>query len=537
MRCHTIPFRRLPHPSKLFLAYLEKFSSVAPFYAHPPKLPAVLRVARKLKFPAERRREVAGVLREQNAGFGCGAATQRQLEQLEKGAVAVVTGQQVGLFSGPAYAVYKALTAVAVAEELTRAGVRVVPVFWLATEDHDLDEVRSTHFFRLGHLVSFELPDASEAPRPVGRMALGAEVEALVRQAAEELEGPEAPRLAEILRACYQPGETYGSAFGKLFARLFEDQGLILLDPLDARLHRIAAPIYRRAVAESAALREKLLERGRELDRAGYAAQVKVTARSTLLFSLAGGQRRALTESGGKFLAGETPVSREELLQAADDGAETLSANALLRPVVQDFLLPTAAYIGGPGEIAYYAQAEVVYEHMLGRMPVILPRADFTLVDAKAGKLLKRYGFTLEDLWKGKQEVRRRMELRAVPPSLAKDFARSSKEVEQALKRLRRPLGKLDPTLEGALERARVAATFHLDKLQRKAGRARDVREGVLSAHSEYLHALLFPHKAPAARSLSFLPFLAKWGPEALNELKRLSGSKKLGAHQILFLD
>ena len=98
----------MPHASKLFLAYLEKFSRVAPFYAHPPKLPAVLRVARKLKFPAERRREVAGVLREQNAVFGCGAATQRQLEQLEKGAVAVVTGQQVGLFSGPAYAVYKA---------------------------------------------------------------------------------------------------------------------------------------------------------------------------------------------------------------------------------------------------------------------------------------------------------------------------------------------------------------------------------------------------------------------------------------------
>ena len=537
MRCHTIPYHRLPHPSKLFLAYVEEYSRVARFYTHPPKLAAIRRVAGKLKFPGARRSEVAEVLREQNAAFGSGAATARHLKRLEKGAVTIVTGQQVGLFSGPAYAVYKALTAVAVAEELSRAGVVAVPVFWLATEDHDLDEIRAAHFFRQGRVASFELPAGAEGPRPVGRIPLGPEVETLVGQATEMLEGPGAQRLGEILRASYRSGESYGSAFGKLFAGLFEEEGLILLDPLDARLHRIAAPIYRQAIAESAGLRAKLLRRGRELGRAGYAAQVKVGARSTLLFSLEAGFRRAITESGGAFQAGEKSYSRDALLQKAERAPETLSANALLRPVVQDFLLPTAAYVGGPAEIAYYPQAQVLYEELLGRMPVVLPRADFTLVDAKAAKILKRYAFSVEEIWAGKQEVRRRMELRSLPAALAKEFARSAKGLDRALERLRQPMAKLDTTLLGSLERARKASMFHLEKLQRKAGKARDLREGVLTAHEEHLLALLYPNRATASRSLCLLPFLATWGPEALGALKRLSVSKKLGAHHILFLD
>src|SRR5258705_2121792 len=173
MGCVSIPFRRLPHQPKLFVRLIDDYSSVKKFYAHPPNMDAVKQVAASLEYPAERRREVAGILREQNAGFGAGSATLSNLEKFERGAVAVVSGQQVGLFGGPAYAVYKALTAIRLAEELSDAGIPAVPIFWMATEDHDVDEVRHVTWFESGKLTRFELPaDAAMAGRPVGQVRL-----------------------------------------------------------------------------------------------------------------------------------------------------------------------------------------------------------------------------------------------------------------------------------------------------------------------------------------------------------------------------
>jgi len=304
MDCRALAFRQLPHQPKLFLEYLDHFERVKAFYVHPPTMQAVTRTARKQEHPRERRGEVAELLRKQNIALGAGAETQSNLARLEKGAVAIVTGQQVGLFSGPAYAIYKALTAVQIAEELTRAGIPAVPVFWMATEDHDVDEVRTATWFDQGKLRRFELP-VVEAGRPVGGISLGAEVEPFAREAAELLSNQGSDLVAEYLTESYRPAETYGSAFAKLFTRLFAQQGLILMDPLDPGLHRVATPLYQHALAERDAVNEKLLQRGKDLDRAGFDAQVKVTSRSTLLFYLGDGARQVITASNGKFQAGD----------------------------------------------------------------------------------------------------------------------------------------------------------------------------------------------------------------------------------------
>src|SRR5712664_4457700 len=243
MDCRALTFHQLPHQPKLFLEYLDHFEKVKSFYVHPPTMGAVRRAARKLDYPDDRRTEVASILREQNAALGAGVETLSNLDRLEKGAVAVVSGQQVGLFSGPAYAIYKGLNAVQIAEELTRGGIPAVPVFWMATEDHDLDEVRHATWFEQGKLVRFELPAGPETQRPVGRIPLGAKIEPLVQEAAELLANQGSDLLAQYLIESYRPEETYGSAFGKLFARFFAQQGLILMDPLDSGLHRVAAPL------------------------------------------------------------------------------------------------------------------------------------------------------------------------------------------------------------------------------------------------------------------------------------------------------
>ncbi|HKW56545.1 MAG TPA: bacillithiol biosynthesis cysteine-adding enzyme BshC [Candidatus Acidoferrum sp.] len=548
MECRALPFRQLPHQPEIFLDFLEQFSRVARFYAHPPTMQAAAAEARSLNYPAERRGEVAAVLRAQNARFGAGDAARENLERFAKGAVAVVSGQQVGLFSGPAYAIYKAVSAIHVAQELMSAGIEAVPVFWMATEDHDLDEVRHSTWFDSGKLKRFELPGNGGAGLPVGQIALGPAVREMVNEAAEILSAAGGELAAATLRESYGPQETYGSAFAKLFARLFAEQGLILLDPLDARLHRTGAELLRRAVEQREALSESLLARNKELEKADYGAQVKVTSRSTLLFYMGDGAkgapsgaghagsgvRRPVTANGEKFICGERSWTREDLLAAIEAEPENFSANALLRPVLQDYLLPTAAYIAGPAEIAYLAQAEVLYRKLLGRMTVILPRAAFTLVDAKAEKLLGRYGLSVEDVWRGSQELRRKMERASVPKTLDKNFAATARETERRLMALKKQIARLDPTLDGAVETAGKKITFQLDKLRRKAGKAEALKAGLVSGHQEFLESLLYPHKAEQSRELCFLPFLAAWGPGGLKELVKAAGCRKSSGHKIL---
>jgi bacillithiol biosynthesis cysteine-adding enzyme BshC len=557
MGCISIPFRRLPHQPKLFLRFLDDFSSVEKFYPHPPTLEAVKDSAASLDYPAERRREVAAALRDINRQLSPPApggtdATERNLERFEKGAVAVVSGQQVGLFGGPAYAFYKALSAIRIAEELNETGIPAVPVFWMATEDHDLDEVRHVSWFHGGKLTRFELPIEGAPGRPVGRVKLGAAVEPLAKQAAELLAGTGSETVAKYLLESYGPEETYGSAFGKLFARVFAEQGLILLDPLDARLHRIAAPVYRKTLADRDELSAKLLDRGKELEAAGFDPQVKVTAESTLLFQIkdgvrqpigfsaaadgtagAGGSSEAATQSRGAFKLADASWTRDEALRLAETAPETLSPNALLRPVVQDYLLPTVAFLAGPAEISYLAQSQVVYQHVLGRMPVLLPRADFTILDAKADKLLQKYQLCIENVWAGPQELRKQMEAVSLPKQLAEDFDKRKALIETTLTELGADIQKLDATLAGAVATTREKMSFQLDKLREKTGRALDERAGKIAEHVEFLENLLYPGKVLQSRELSFLPFLAQWGPEGLKELKELASSDNLKEHRI----
>ncbi len=545
MDCHCIRARDVPHTTRLFATFLDDFGRLAEFYAHPPTKEGVLSAASEVRHDAEARRAVVEVLREQNrrlreTGQGSSqadSATERNLDRLAAGAVAIVTGQQVGLFTGPSYSVYKALSAIRVASELSEGGTDAVPVFWLATEDHDLAEVN--HCFWPGRegLERLEVPATHAAGRSqsVGKVQLGSGMAAVVRSAAALLDGPAANELARWLEESYQPEETFGSAFGKLMVRLFAGQGVILLDPLDTRFHRLAAPIYRQALEQTAVLTRELLARSKTLDRAGYHAQAKVTQQSTLLFLDVDGQRLPLRQRNGNFVAGRASFSAAELLDAIEQTPEAFSANVLLRPVVQDTLLPTAAYVGGPAEVAYFAQAEVVYRRLLGRMPAVLPRASFTLVEPHTARLLKKYGLDVRDVLQGRQHLRAKLEREFLSKPLAQRFTAGEKTIRRLLGGLRRPLDKLDKTLLGALETAEKKMLYQFLRLRRKAGRAQNFRSGVLDAHERLLLTTLYPHHGLQERTPCFLPLLARHGPALLAELgeRAAMGTTQ---HQVLFI-
>ena len=531
MQCRALTFRELPHQPPLHLAFLDDFSKVSSFYAHESTVENATKLATELQYPSSRRTAVAAVLREQNEAFGAGSAALENLGRFERGAFAVVTGQQVGLFGGPAYAFYKALSAIEAVRLLAKSEVEAVPVFWLASEDHDLDEVRHTSFFHDGKLVKFELPTRSGPPGPVGPQKLEPQIAEMVRAATVMFGGPAAGELASLLRASYAPEETYASAFGKLFARLFAQYGLILLDPLDPRLHRLAEPVLRQAAEERKDLNDGLLARNKELDRAGYAAQVKVTGRSTALFYLGKGGREAIRGSNGQFQADSQSWSAQELTAAISASPEAFSPNALLRPVIQDYLLPTIAYVGGPSEIAYFAQSTLLYDRILHRQPVFLSRAGFTLVDSKAQRLLQQYGMTVEDVWAGTQTVRTKLGAANIPANLSAKLEKDAKRIRKLLDGWNGPISKIDPSLKVTLEKAQRKIAYQTEKLRQKAGWARDKKTNVLASHVEFLSNQLYPNKSLQSRELNFLPLLSRWGMEALDDLRKHSSGKYLNKH------
>src|SRR5215471_5932350 len=534
MQCRALAFRELPHQPPLHLAFLDDFSRVSSFYAHQSSIENAAKLAASLQYKQSQRNVVAAILREQNQAFGASASALENVGRLERGAFAVVTGQQVGLFGGPAYAFYKALSAIEAVRLLAKFGVDAVPIFWLATEDHDLDEVRHTSFFHDGKLVKFELPAGIGNAAPVGRLPLGSEIDPLRRAAAEVLGGDGGTELAAILHECYEAQETYGSAFGKLFARLLKHAGLILLDPLDLRLHRLAAPLLSRAVEERDAIDEALLQRDKHLEQAGYAPQVRVTSRSTILFHISPDGRQVITDGDGKFESGNRTWSKQDLLDAVRSEPENFSPNALFRPVVQDFLLPTVSYIAGPAEISYFAQSEVLYRQLLGRMPVMLARPGFTLLDAKAQRLLKQYGIDVENVWEGPQELGKRMSAASIPENLSTLLRENGQEIQKRLRQWSDAVAVLDPTLRTAVETAQNKIEYQTEKLQQMIGRALDRKSGTVASHQEFLSNLIYPNKTLQSRDLCFLAFAARWGQTGFEEIERHSGLKNAGTHFII---
>ena len=548
MESHCISFREVPHTTKLFSSFLEDFGQVSKYYAHPPTAAGIDAAAREVRLDPAVRKVVVEVLREQNARFAprneIDSATAQNLDRLAAGAVAIVTGQQAGLFSGPAYTFYKAITAVRVAEETTRRGIDAVPIFWLATEDHDLAEVNHSTWVTRNGLARYDLPARDEdAAKRVGEVVLGDTAQALVGVAAQTLQGPGADEVSRALHESYGPNETYGSAFGKLLSRLLAGRGIIFIDPLDVRLHRIVAPVFLRALAEAGSLTDDLLARSKELESAGLHAQVKVTRETTLLFHNIDGRREPLRIRNGKFFAGDRELSRDQIAATIESHPDLITPNALLRPIVQDSLLPTAAYIGGPAEVAYLAQSQLVYAKILGRMPAILPRASFTIVEPPIARFLAQYGLEIRDFLHGSQHVRAQMEQKALPDALVARFDKSEEEISALLKSYREPLGRLDSTLLDALEVAERKMLYQFSQLKAKVARAENFRSGVLDRHERILLDALYPNGELQERTLSALPFIATYGPGFLDDLAArtsVAGSESARScvyqHHVLFL-
>ncbi|MCU1311641.1 MAG: hypothetical protein JWO20_2766 [Candidatus Angelobacter sp.] len=517
MRAECLPISSIPHVSRLYQDYLNNFERVSSFYPHPPFSNFYAPEAKSLKYPGERRQRVADVLEKQNRNWGASAKTLVNIGRFREGSAALVTGQQVSLFGGPLFSLLKALTAVKHADAATAAGVETVPIFWLATEDHDLAEVSSTTLYDKGFgLRKLSVATQSVEGAPVGTVCFGAEIRPLVKEALELLGESEA---ADILRGSYAPGASFGEAFAKLFSRLFADFGVIVLDASDAELHRVAEPVYADAVRRAAEINSALLARGKELEHAGYHAQVKVSGSSTTLFMLQDGVRTPVQRVNSHFSIGKVKLSAAELIARVKAHPEEFSANALMRPAVQDYLLPTLAYVGGPAEVAYFAQSAVVYEQLLGRVTPILPRISATLVEPKIARLLSKYRVNVAETFQGPEHLKQLLAKRSLPAGLDSAFDSTRDDIETDLKGISTRLQQLDPTLVDAAKKSASKILYQLSRLQSRAATAVVRKDAEIGRHGEQIASALFPHKNLQEREIAGVEFLARHGTSLLRQI------------------
>jgi bacillithiol biosynthesis cysteine-adding enzyme BshC len=413
------------------------------------------------------------------------------------GTVAVVTGQQMGLFLGPLYTFYKAATAIVCARALAReSGLRCVPVFWLQTEDHDFPEIGHCHLPERVAISDCGIdPHVSAAHRHLGQ-DVAAAIDVL-----EERLGP--GETVDLLRAHYRPGRTLVQAFADLLAAVFADQPLVLVDPRRPAIARLCAAVHRYAIAEAGALEAALAARGRKLHEAGFEEQVHLRPGVALSFVHARGP--------------EGP--RERLPPAADQLAAldrdplSCSSSALLRPIVQDRLLPTAVYVGGPAELSYFTQVAALYPLFDLAPPVVAPRARFRLIEPRVRSLLEQLGLAPADAERPRDELVRRLAGRGAFPI--------EPWQERLLGEVDRALGELDGAgvdVGDARHRTRETIAHALSRLSGRVARALSERDGVTAARLDRLLEKLAPGGEPQERHLSLWPFASRYGLHTIKE-------------------
>jgi bacillithiol biosynthesis cysteine-adding enzyme BshC len=527
LRIEALPFERIPHQSRLFLDYLNHDPALMRFYPTSVSFHQDLgaRSAEVLAAHGTDRNALCDALESMNLGWGAGGETLKNIARLrESDTVAVVSGQQAGLFTGPLYTIYKALSAVKLARCLTDRGTKAVPVFWMATEDHDFAEVATAEFIGCDCRLA-EVSVSSRMHReatPVGTVRLDESIDETVKRLLEVLPETEfTPALRDMLTDAWRAGSGYGEAFARMMTRLLEGHGLIILDPLDQRLKTMAAPLYAEAARRAPEIAAAIEARSQELISAGYHAQVTATSDSFPLFlHTADGARHAMTRTEqGTYRAKETDkeYTPDELAGLALGNPQGFSPNVTLRAVVQDYLLPTIGYFGGAAEIAYFAQTAEVYRVLNRPFTPILPRASMTIVEHRTGRTLSRYDLQLSDFFAGLDAVLARVVEEHLGTEAAHTFDEAESAIERELERLREQLQQVDPTLSDALETGRKKINYQLAGLRTRFHRAQMNRDRAAHRQIERAAMLLYPHKTLQERHINITSLLARHGHYVIN--------------------
>jgi len=521
-----IPTKRLPHLAPLVLDYFYDFGKVREFYNGDFRDPAAFeRQARSVQSRHIPREELAAILTEQNTNYGCGPETLTQIGKIVRDrAGAVVTGQQVGLFSGPLYTIYKALTAVKLADDLSRRGLgSFVPVFWLASDDHDLAEI--DHIALLdkdNRLEEVRCPmPSAESKLPASNLVLPGDILDCVRKLEELTQDTEFK--ADVigrLKQAYEPGRTYVEAFARWMTSLFKAYGLIFIDASDPRLKEMGKDVFCREIGEDSPSTRLAVAASDRLRQAGYGPQVPLHEGILNIFYTDKERRAIQWQNGGLTIkGGGASVRKEDLLARAKERPSLFSPNVLLRPIYQDALLPTVAYVGGHAEVAYFAQLKGVYEAFSLPMPVIYPRKSVTVLEKAVAQVLKKYDLEIPDLWTQPDGLIAALAEKQVPDTLEKSLARARAGLEESFDSLKAEVLAFEPTLEGSLDLARGKMAQQWKFLEKKIRQAAAKRNETAGRQLRKAADNIYPNQRLQERVFNIVPYLIKYGYAFLEKL------------------
>ncbi|PYR08873.1 MAG: bacillithiol biosynthesis cysteine-adding enzyme BshC [Acidobacteria bacterium] len=533
-----VDVRRFPWIRRLAADYAYDFGAVAPFFSGDPSDRTAWADAIARSQAYERRRaDIAAVIAGQQQRRNAPPRAREAGRLLaDSRTVAIVTGQQAGLFGGPLFTLLKALTALKLANQVSRDhSVPVVAIFWIDAEDHDWEEIRSCTVFDAdltSRTVSLP-PRPGAEPAPVATIKLDDAVVGVLDET-ERVLPPTAFRedlLAELRRS-YAPGTGMADAFGQWLEQVLGGRGLVVYDSSDARSKPLVSSVFARELSMPGQTVKLASLAGSDLIARGYHAQVHPQDDSAALFRIEGG-RRAIRRQDGQFIVGDERFPTDALLRQATERPTGFSPNVLLRPVVQDTIFPTICYVAGPNELAYLGQLRGVNQHFGVPMPLMYPRASATLLDSAAVRFLTKYRLPLEAL-QAQDEAALNELLRAqIPPVVEESFTVASQTIEQQMTRLVEAIPALDPTLEGAARSTLARMQHDLQTLHGKMIQAAKRRDETLRRQFIRARALAFPGGHAQERTIGFVSFLNQYGPALV---ERLDGELPLdlGRHWIV---
>jgi bacillithiol biosynthesis cysteine-adding enzyme BshC len=522
IKTESLSFAKIPHQSRLFIDYQENPLDLLKYY--PNAVESHTQISQKIPQVLDNykvdRNELCDVLLDMNGG-SC-AGSEKTLENIkllrDSETVAVVSGQQAGLFTGPLYTIYKALSAVKLTECLKGRGFKAVPVFWIATEDHDFLEVSNAFVIgKEGGLVEVRNePKRCYENLPVGYVKLDDSIKQTIDELFNELPHTEfTDELRQMIEKSWVSGVDYGDAFARMLTKIIGKYGIILLCPLDERLKKLATSVYVNAIKKSDEIVSALRKRSEELVSEGYHAQVLINEDYFPLFYQAKNRTRHALKKTAEGTYKTKDIDREftlnELAELAEKEPHRFSPSVVLRSVVQDYLLPTVCYFGGAAEIAYFAQSGEVYRILERPITTIFHRQSFSFIESKHAKTLERYDLTLQE------KLIPEIVEKYLASDTAKVFADTEETINTELNKLERSLFTVDQTLAENSIRQRQKILYHLGSMRHKFHKAQMRKDETIKRQIETAFVSLMPHKHLQERTLNIATILNKYGIYAID--------------------
>ena len=522
--------------TRLYLDFIQGQPRARDLY--PPDVPEkVLGALDRIDYP---RKQITKILHRQNEVFGESDVTRSNIELLKDSqTVCVFAGQQAGLFGGPLFTLIKALGIVKLAHTYTeRLSRPVIPIFWIAGDDHDFIEANHTHVLsRKGEVCKLEYRTPPAQPLPAGEIRLVdfQELGRVLDELGELLGQTEfTPELMALLRRCYTHEDTLVTAFGKFMRAVAGDTGLVFFNPADPEVKRLAAPRFEELIEKQQSVSASIAEASERLRQNGYHVQVEKKEHAVHLFCNQDG-RRPILRDGDSYLIGDNRLTRADLNTLLAAHAETFSTDVLTRPLLQSWLFPALIQMGGPSEIAYFAQVKPLFDLFDLPAPVYRARPSLTLVERRHGQFMQELGIGFEDLLGDIEQVVNRVLAETFPENIEGRFGEFRREVEERFRRLSDEVTSFDSGLQGMTEQTRGKIDFLLKGLEAKVfsahkKKSQDVRERIYR-----LHNALYPQRLPQERCLNITYFLARYGTGIVKYVYDNMNSEET-AHQLLSL-